>query len=494
MTRIVTLLTSIAPIILLSLAAGAAFGETIDLSGRVRNSSDQPVGEASIGLAGRPDLGTTSTSTGDFRLTGSLSTAAGVRRGVVGPSAFIAGDCLHIALAHAAPVRVAVYSTSGRRVSSYDGGVLSGGAHRIPLGGAVQSGGVYQVVVQHGGTQTVIQQILGAPGTAAGAPVAQTPGVNSAQALYRSVQSVVDTLVVSATGYQTARIALASYSRSGIEIVLASTTSGSRLDNITARCGDGMPPAVTGGSSGWASRYWDCCKPHCSWPENTTRLSANCGVDNSEIPCYIDRGNWKEGTRSGCESGGEAFTCYRHAPFAICEDLAYGFAAVPAGSYACGTCFQIDFDGGFRHGEPKPAHALVQGKTMIVIASNIGHDVSGGQFDLMIPGGGLGAFKEGCARQWGIDGTNEALVGKTYGGFTSTCQEQLGWDAAPGAIKGCVRTMCDNLFGNNPALRDLWEGCIWYVDWMHAVDNPTFTYKAIECPRELLDLYYSSFH
>ncbi|MGD9201523.1 MAG: hypothetical protein PVI26_08180 [Chitinispirillia bacterium] len=54
--------------------------------------------------------------------------------------------------------------------------------------------------------------------------------------------------------------------------------------------------------------------------------------------------------------------------------------------------------------------------------------------------------------------------------------------------------MCDNLFGNKPELKDLWEGCIWYVEWMHAVDNPTFKYKEVECPADLIELYYSSHH
>ncbi|MDO5577484.1 MAG: hypothetical protein Q4F84_10415, partial [Fibrobacter sp.] len=54
--------------------------------------------------------------------------------------------------------------------------------------------------------------------------------------------------------------------------------------------------------------------------------------------------------------------------------------------------------------------------------------------------------------------------------------------------------MCDNLFGKDPALHDLWEGCMWYVRWMHAVDNPTFKYKEVPCPKELTELYFSSKH
>jgi hypothetical protein len=32
------------------------------------------------------------------------------------------------------------------------------------------------------------------------------------------------------------------------------------------------------------------------------------------------------------------------------------------------------------------------------------------------------------------------------------------------------------------------------VDWMHAVDNPTFSYREVQCPQELIDRYYSSHH
>jgi hypothetical protein len=274
----------------------------------------------------------------------------------------------------------------------------------------------------------------------------------------------------------------------------------SRLDNITATCGNIMPAPISGGQKGWGSRYWDCCKPHCSWDENTPNLAANCDVNGDEIPCFVDSPNnneyWSgtEGTKSGCDADGIAYMCYSHVPFAMCENLAYGFAAVPSTEDSCGKCFQLDFDGGFEHGDPKPAHRLMQGKTMIVMASNIGHDVGGGQFDIMIPGGGLGAFTAGCEKQWNVDVNNEALVGKTFGGFTTTCQESLGWDAPPETIKSCVQDMCDTLFGDKPALNDLWEGCTWYVRWMNAVDNPTFSYQQVPCPKELEDLYYSAFH
>jgi hypothetical protein len=223
-------------------------------------------------------------------------------------------------------------------------------------------------------------------------------------------------------------------------------------------------------------------------------IARNCSATNQESMCFIDRGTWFEGTKSGCEASGEAFTCYSNAPYAVCDKLAYGFAAVPSSTPACGKCFQLDFNGGAKYGTPKPAHLLMKGKTMIVMASNTGGDVGSGQFDILIPGGGLGAFKDGCAKQWGVDVNNTALVGETYGGFTSTCQAKLGWDAPVASYKACVIGMCDKLFGTNPALSQLYEGCKWYANWMNAVDNPTFTYKEVTCPAELVAKYKSSFH
>ncbi|MGL1886646.1 MAG: hypothetical protein OCD76_09040 [Reichenbachiella sp.] len=271
-----------------------------------------------------------------------------------------------------------------------------------------------------------------------------------------------------------------------------------KIANITKKC-TSAPSKITAGESGWNSRYWDCCKPHCSVQQNTDNWTKNCSIDNEEIECFYEVGDefWSgfENTKTGCQDDGEAFACYSHAPFAVCEDLAYGFAAVPGfNEDMCGSCFQLDYDGGFQHGEPKASHELMKGKTMIVMASNIGHDVAGGQFDIMIPGGGLGAFDAGCAVQWDVDPNNEQLVGKKFGGFTTTCQEKLGYEETPEAYKECVRGMCDDLFGNNASTHDLWEGCIWYVDWMHAVDNPTFTFTQVECPQTLLDAYGSSFH
>ena len=43
---------------------------------------------------------------------------------------------------------------------------------------------------------------------------------------------------------------------------------------------------------------------------------------------------------------------------------------------------------------------MLRGTKLVVMASNSGYDVAGGQFDVMIPGGGVGLFN-GCAQIFG---------------------------------------------------------------------------------------------
>ena len=107
---------------------------------------------------------------------------------------------------------------------------------------------------------------------------------------------------------------------------------------------------------------------------------------------------------------------------------------------------------------------------MVVQVTNIG-GIEGNQFDILIPGGGVGDFN-GCSAQWGVD---EASLGVRYGGFRSAC----------GNNADCVRGMCEDVFGDNP---ELMAGCDWYIEWFQMADNPDIRYQEIECPQEILDL------
>jgi hypothetical protein len=108
--------------------------------------------------------------------------------------------------------------------------------------------------------------------------------------------------------------------------------------------------------------------------------------------------------------------------------------------------------------------------------------VGSGHFDIMIPGGGVGAFPDGCPRQWGTSDSN--LLGAQSGGFLTSCQQRLGWEASHDALQNCVVEMCNALFSDS-SRRDLLAGCLWYANWFGAADNPTFRYRMVSCPDEL---------
>ena len=93
--------------------------------------------------------------------------------------------------------------------------------------------------------------------------------------------------------------------------------------------------------SGWASRYWDCCKPSCAW-------TTNSGEGNEAKTCY------KDGTvitdspyeQSICTGNGGAYTCMFQIPF-VKNGIGYAFGAVPGADATgtCGKCFKLTFTG-----------------------------------------------------------------------------------------------------------------------------------------------------
>ncbi|XP_055354488.1 uncharacterized protein LOC129600111 isoform X2 [Paramacrobiotus metropolitanus] len=198
-----------------------------------------------------------------------------------------------------------------------------------------------------------------------------------------------------------------------------------------------------GTQTGKTTRYWDCCKPSCSW-------NGKADVSNPVKTCRKDGFTqlWDVNAQSGC-GGGEAYVCNDNIPWAVNDNLAYGFAAAHIkGSdergWCCG-CYKLDFTSG-----------PVSGKSMIVQVVNTGGDLGENHFDLQIPGGGFGIF-DGCTRQWGLA---ESVWGNRYGGVWSRDQ----CNALPQPIR---------------------DGCYWRFDWFKGADNPSVNFAPIQCPAEL---------
>lgn len=221
-----------------------------------------------------------------------------------------------------------------------------------------------------------------------------------------------------------------------------------------------QPPPIMNGQNAWASRYWDCCKPACGWKGNvrTGNPMTSCSKENQKLSGYDDR--------NACENGGSAFMCWTGAPWAVSDKLSYGYAAASGGNYVCGRCYQVQFTGSGHNGNNPGAQSL-NGKTMIVQVINNG-GVAADQFDLLIPGGGVGLLNA-CSNQWGTSD-----LGAQYGGFLAGCNGD----------KNCVKNKCSQVFNGKP---ELMAGCDWFLNWFNAADNPNFQFKQIACPKAILD-------
>ena len=276
----------------------------------------------------------------------------------------------------------------------------------------------------------------------------------------------------------------------------------------------GEPPAaytkdiLSNGKTGWSSRYWDACKPHCSWLSSVDTTSEeayqaggtvarNCNIHDVEVPAFTlghaVQQYWMgyEGTNSACvnENAGGTYTCTDMAPIQVNENLSYGYVAAPGGQFGggCGKCFHLQFNGGNHANDVKATHKALKGKHMIVMASNIGYDVEEGQYDMLVPGGGVGAFNA-LSMQIGVPASG---LGANGGGFLTECQASLGWDNTVEAYQECVIKKCDEVFKDWP---NLLRGCRWYAEWYMAADNPTYNWEEVECPQYLIDHYTTTFN
>jgi hypothetical protein len=222
--------------------------------------------------------------------------------------------------------------------------------------------------------------------------------------------------------------------------------------------------------SGWATRYWDCCAPHCSWSENAG--------GNTSKTCDSKGKNVVGGGGSIC-SGGYQATCLSQIPFTVngCTDMGFAFAAVPgADGGTCGKCYQLTFTGKGKYASDNNLSAI-KGKKLIIMTTNIGHDVEQGQFDIMIPGGGVGAFN-GCSQMgWGNQG-------KQYGGLLSDCEEESNYNSSKTLT--CLKNKCNSVFSNDATAK---QGCMFLAEFMHAAGNPLHNYVEVECPDVLKQKY-----
>ncbi|XP_072379624.1 endoglucanase-like [Diabrotica undecimpunctata] len=226
--------------------------------------------------------------------------------------------------------------------------------------------------------------------------------------------------------------------------------SAESLDTEPLEAGNVIIEKIPGGlsGSGTTTRYWDCCKPTCSWPGNVNYKTPvkSCQADgitaiNSE-------------TQSGCV-GGAAYVCTNQAQRSVNDSIALGFVAakfINTKRNMCCSCIVFRF---------KPAE--LAHKQMVLQVTNTGNDdpyATHNEFDIAMPGSGVGYYTQGCSSQWNAD---VSKWGDQYGGVHNI-QE------------------CHNLPTH------LQPGCEFRFNWMNGYSNPDVTFDEVVCPKRLTDI------
>ena len=114
------------------------------------------------------------------------------------------------------------------------------------------------------------------------------------------------------------------------------------------------------------------------------------------------------------------------------------------------------------------------------MVTNIGADVNQGQFDVMIPGGGVGLYNGTSGYNWGSQGAQ-------YGGLLTDCEKEAGTAGdVTNKRKECLIKKCNSSFGSDTQAK---EGCLFLANFMEAAGNPTHNYTEVECPEVLKSRY-----
>jgi len=251
-----------------------------------------------------------------------------------------------------------------------------------------------------------------------------------------------------------------------------SSSSASGGGTGCSECSQNLTQGASGVKTAKTTRYWDSCKPSCAWTANASGspngAAMTCSVSGSKLS--------DQNAKNACESGGTGYTCANQFPWAVNNDLAYGFAASHSNG-DCGKCFLLQFTSNGEGG----MSGTISGKKMVVMISNIGGDVGGDQYDIMIPGGGVGLYNAFSSQISSNGGPGSPSLGQQYGGFRATCGNNV----------SCIRDMCTAAFGSGSSgvRGDFMKGCEWYINWFGISNNPTVLSKQITCPPELVSKY-----
>lgn len=410
--------------LILLIVFSTGYGQKTGVKGRVVDEINQPLKGAQVKLfvANKTD---TTDSAGTFFIEMPVSRVLPADP-VFNTFTFQNGVLSFNVFENIQKIQIEVFDSKGSGVNKVSYEAIGKGTYSVNILPNILPVAMYFVKLQIG-NRTSVSNVINLKNRVCSLPGTGPSFEKSLLKRAAGVSNSIDSIQASKNWYDTAETTLTSYSTTVPDIVLKSKE---------------LPPVVNG-KTAKTTRYWDCCEPHCGWRTNM-RL---CDIDGKTLT------NRNGGSSCG---GGSVFQCMDYAPFAVNNKISFAWVAFNNGGNQCADCYQLALQG------------ALSGKQIVVQSINVG-DGGLDAFDLLIPGGGVGA-NNGCSRQW-----NNAPLGVTYGGFRGTC----------GSNKDCILAMCEKAFGNRP---DLMQGCNWYLNWFENADNPSVLYVKVPCPKEIKDI------
>ena len=98
------------------------------------------------------------------------------------------------------------------------------------------------------------------------------------------------------------------------------STASSSSSSIASSSPVSSSTIPSGSSAGVTTRYWDCCKASCAWPNKAS-------VSNPVKTCAANGTAAVDPTSQSVCNGGGAYMCNNQQPWSVSATLAYGYAA-----------------------------------------------------------------------------------------------------------------------------------------------------------------------
>jgi tetratricopeptide (TPR) repeat protein len=195
-------------LVFVGLLVASAGATPVKIEGTLLNRTGKPIVKAQVSLS-QAKLTGTSDEDGVFGIFGDVAVKNEVSKPAKAVSQAIVGNRLVFeTTAHERSARIAVYDVRGHQVTISKLDNLSPGSHSIdPFGAVPHAPGYYIITVKIGMETTVLRTVA----TARSLSSYNMPSAPVFAAAGKTLASAVDTLVVVATGYRTARLPLTSY-------------------------------------------------------------------------------------------------------------------------------------------------------------------------------------------------------------------------------------------------------------------------------------------